>query len=282
MEKATTLVTGLGMGESARWHGGEFFYADWTAGTISALDAAGNVRRVAGVPSFPITFDWLPDGRMAVVSGTEAAVLVEVPHAGLVPLADLRGISEFPWNEIAVHPSGNMYVNGIGYDYASEPQPDGVIAVVRPDGTVQEVAGGLAFPNGMLVSADGSTLVVAESNAGRLSSFTIREDGGLEPAGIWAGVEGSAPDGISWDGSGGIWFAEVPGERCVRVQQGGSVLETVQLEDGCFSCATGGLDGGLLFMLTARWPQVMDPAAEKSGRVMVQRVKEGPSSVRQR
>ncbi|WP_312181869.1 SMP-30/gluconolactonase/LRE family protein [Arthrobacter sp.] len=274
MEKATTLVTGLGMGESARWHNEELFYADWTAGTISALDAAGNVRRVAGVPSFPITFDWLPDGRMAVVSGTEAAVLVEVPHAGLVPLADLRSISTYPWNEIAVHPSGNMYVNGIGYDYAGEPQANGVIAVVRPDGSAQEVAGGLAFPNGMLISADGSTLVVAESNAGCLTSFSVREDGGLEPEGTWAGVEGSAPDGISWDGSGGIWFAEVPGERCVRVQQGGTVLETVQLEDGCFSCAAGGLDGGLLFMLTARWPEVMDPDADKTGRVMVQRVKE--------
>ncbi|MFZ3452498.1 SMP-30/gluconolactonase/LRE family protein [Arthrobacter sp. 7Tela_A1] len=273
MEQATTLVSGLGMGESARWHGGEFYFADWTAGTISALDAVGNVRRITGVPSFPITFDWLPDGRMAVVSGADGSVLLEVPHAGLIPLADLRGLSAHPWNEIAVHPSGNMYVNGIGQDYAGEPRNNGLIALIRPDGSVRQVAGNLAFPNGMLISADGNTLVVAESYAGRLSSFTVRPDGSLEPAGTWAAVEGSAPDGISWDGSGGIWFAEVPGERCVRVQEGGEVLQTIDLEDGCFSCAAGGDDGGLLFMMTAQWPQVMDPGYEKTGRVMVQRVR---------
>ena len=273
MVQATTLVTGLGMGESARWHSGEFYFADWTAGTISALDAAGNVRRVAGVPSFPITFDWLPDGRMAVVSGADGAVLAEVPHAGLVPLSDLRSFSPHPWNEIAVHPAGNIYVNGIGQDYAGEPQDNGLIVLIRPDGTAEQVAGNLAFPNGMLVSADGRSLVVAESNAGRLTSFEILPDGTLAPSQTWASLEGSAPDGISWDGSGGIWFAEVPGERCVRIQEGGQVLQTVQLDDGCFSCAAGGDDGGLLFMMTAQWPQAMDPGWEKTGRVMVQRVR---------
>lgn len=273
MTEVTTLASGLGMGESARWHGNELWFADWTAGTISALDGDGHVRRVTAVPSFPISFDWLPDGRMAVVSGSDATVLLEVHNAGLVPLADLRGISEYPWNEIAVHPSGNIYVNGIGYDYAGEAQDNGIIAVIRPDGSVEQVAGGLAFPNGMLVSEDGGTLVVAESNAGRLASFRIGEDGSLASDGVWAGVQGSAPDGICWDGTGGIWFAEVPGERCVRVRQGGAVLQTVQLEQGCFSCAAGGTDGGLLFMLTAQWPEVMDPAAEHTGRVMGVRVK---------
>ena len=273
MPEVTTLVSGLGMGESARWHAGELWFADWLAGTICALDAAGNVRRAAAVPSFPITFDWLPDGRMAVVSGTDAEVMLEVPHAGLVPLADLSGISEHPWNEIAVHPSGAMYVNGLGYDYSGAARDNGVIAVVRPDGSVEQVAGGLAFPNGMLVSADGSTLVVAESNAGRLTAFRIQGDGSLSAGSVWADIPGGAPDGICWDGTGGIWCAEVPGERCVRIQQGGLVLETVNLGQGCFSCAAGGTDGGLLFMMTAQWPQVMDPQAEHTGRVMGVRVK---------
>ena len=273
MAEPTTLATGIGMGESARWHGGEFWFADWSAGTISALDAAGNLRRAAGVPSFPISFDWLPDGRMAVVSGSDGTVLVEVPHAGLAPLADLSPLSGFPWNEIAVHPSGNIYVNGIGYDYAGSSEDAGLIALVRPDGSVQEVAGGLSFPNGMLVSPDGGTLVVAESNAGRLTSFLVNPDGTLAPAGEWAGIAGSAPDGICWDGSGGIWFAEVPGERCVRVGRGGEVLDSVQLDQGCFSCAAGGEDGGLLFIMTARWPEIMDPAAGKTGAVMGLRVR---------
>ena len=272
MVEPTTLVSGIGMGESARWHNNELWFADWTAGTISALDPEGNVRRVTAVPSFPISFDWLPDGRMVVVSGSEGHVLVELPHAGLVPYADLSTLSEYPWNEIAVHPSGNVYVNGIGYDYSGAPQADGTIALVRPDGSAETVAEGLAFPNGMLVSDDGGTLVVAESNAGRLAAFDVTPEGALVPAGDWAEIGGSAPDGICWDGSGGIWFAEVPGERCVRIRRGGAVLETVHLEQGCFSCATGGRDGGLLFMMTAQWPEAMDPAAGNTGRVLGLRV----------
>ena len=144
MSQAKTLVSGLGMGESARWHGHELWFADWLAGTISALDAAGNVRRVTAVPSSPISFDWLPDGRLAVVSGSDASVLLEVPQAGLVPLADLRGISEYPWNELAAHPAGNIYVNGIGYDYGGQAQESGVIAVIRPDGSAAQVEIGRA------------------------------------------------------------------------------------------------------------------------------------------
>lgn len=273
MAEATTLVSGIGMGESARWHGGELWFADWMAGTISALDAEGLVRRVTAVPSFPIAFDWLPDGRMVVVSGSDGQVLLEVPHAGLVPLANLRSISEHPWNEIAVHPSGNIYVNGIGYDYSGDAESSGVIALLRGDGSLEQVAAGLSFPNGMLVSPDGRTLVVAESNAGNLAGFEIQDDGGLVPTGPWADLAGASPDGICWDGTGGIWFAEVPGERCVRVQQGGTVLDTVQLQQGCFSCAAGGADGGILFMLTAQWPEVMDPANAGSGSVMGLRVR---------
>ncbi|MCC9145268.1 MULTISPECIES: SMP-30/gluconolactonase/LRE family protein [unclassified Arthrobacter] len=273
MAELTTLVSGIGMGESARWHAGELWFADWTAGTISALDSGGNVRRVSAVPSFPISFDWLPDGRMVVVSGTDGTVLLEVPNAGLVPHTDLAGISDYPWNEIAVHPSGNIYVNGIGYDYSSAAQASGIIALIRPDGSVDQVADGLAFPNGMLVSDDGGTLVVAESNAGRLASFAISGDGSLTPDGEWAGVSGSAPDGICWDGAGGIWFAEVPGERCVHVREGGTVLDTVQLDRGCFSCATGGEDGGLLFMMAAQWPEVLDPEAGNTGQVLGLRVR---------
>ncbi|WAP50512.1 SMP-30/gluconolactonase/LRE family protein [Arthrobacter sp. ATA002] len=273
MAEVTTLASGLGMGESARWHGSELWFADWIAGTISALDGAGKVRRITAVPSYPISFDWLPDGRMTVVSGAVGTVLLEVPHAGLIPVADLRNISEYPWNEIVVHPSGSIYVNGIGYDYSGAAQDSGVIALIRRDGSVEKVADGLAFPNGMVVSRDGSTLVVAESNAGRLTAFSVRGDGRLEPGKLWAEEDGSAPDGISWDGSGGIWFAEVPGERCVRIRQGGEVLETVQLDQGCFSCAAGGDDGGLLFMMTAQWPDVLDPTADSTGRVMGLRVK---------
>jgi sugar lactone lactonase YvrE len=124
---------------------------------------------------------------------------------------------------------------------------------VTPDGDVREVADGVAFPNGMAVTPDNATLIVAESYAGRLTAFDIAADGSLSGRRAWAEIEGAAPDGICLDADGAAWYADVPNQRCVRVAEGGEVLETITLDNGCFACMLGGADGRTLFMLTADW-----------------------------
>jgi sugar lactone lactonase YvrE len=262
MTRTHTVVSGLGMGESARWHDGRFWFADWAARTISVIDPDGTVRVVTTVPSFPITFDWLPGGRMLVVSGAEARVLV-LEGDTLSPYADLGVFATTPWNEIVVDPDGTAWVNGIGYAYPGPAKVAGSIARIAADGTCTLAAMDLAFPNGMAITADGSTLIVAESHAGFLTAFDITGSS-LVNRRVWARVDGSAPDGICF-GDGGVWFADVPNRSCTLVAESGAVLDTIRYPDGAFSCVVG---DGVLYAVTADHANALNPAAPKTGKVV--------------
>jgi sugar lactone lactonase YvrE len=136
---------------------------------------------------------------------------------------------------------------------AGEDFAPGIVALVTPDGSAHQVADGIAFPNGMLVTADGSTLIVAESYANRLTAFDIAGDGGLSNRRVWADLQDGVPDGICLDAEGAVWYGDVPNKRCVRVREGGDVVQTIELDRGCFACMLGGEDGTTLFMMAAEW-----------------------------
>jgi sugar lactone lactonase YvrE len=149
---------------------------------------------------------------------------------------------------------GNAYVNGGGFDLmAGEPFAPGIVALVRPDGSAAQVADGLAFPNGMLVTPNNATLIVGESYAKRLSVFDIASDGSLSRRRVWADLGDGVPDGICLDAEGAVWYGDVPNKRCVRVREGGAVLQTIELDRGCFACALGGADRRTLFMMATEW-----------------------------
>ncbi|MEV0536402.1 SMP-30/gluconolactonase/LRE family protein [Kitasatospora sp. NPDC050463] len=267
-DRMRTVLTGLALGESPRWHDGRLWLCDWGAQELITVGSDGRADVAAVVPSFPFCIDWLPepDGRLLVVAGGDRRLLRREADGTLAPYADLRPLSDRPWNEVAVDGRGNAYVNGIGFDLMSGEAPaPGLLALVTPDGAVRRVADDLAFPNGMAVTPDGSTLIVAESYASRLTAFTIAPDGGLTDRRTWAEVAGSAPDGICLDAEGSVWFADVPGRCCVRVREGGEVLRRIELDRGCFSCALGGPDGRTLFLTAARWPP---PQGVRTGRLL--------------
>ncbi|GAA0371345.1 SMP-30/gluconolactonase/LRE family protein [Microbispora corallina] len=260
MTAPNVLLTGLMYGESPRWHDGRLWVANWGTGQILTVGLDGASEVVAEIPTtIPYSFDWLPDGRMLVVSGQEALVLRREPDGSLVTHADLRALGEV-FNEIVVDARGNAYVNG------------SIVALVTPDGRAQEVAGDIAFGNGMAVTEDGSTLIVAESHGRRLTAFDIAEDGGLAGRRVWAEVDGP-PDGVCLDAEGALWYADVPNQRCVRVREGGEVLRMIDLDRGCFACVLGGPDGRTLFMTTAEW-RGMDRLHEphRTGQVVVAEV----------
>jgi sugar lactone lactonase YvrE len=145
-------------------------------------------------------------------------------------------------------------VNGIGFDLMSgEEFAPGVIVLATPDGAARQVAGDLAFPNGMHIAAGGRTLVVAESYAKRLTAFEVEADGSLSNRRVWADLGDGVPDGICMDAEDAVWYGDVPNRRCVRVRRGGEVLHTIELDRGCFACALGGPDGQTLFMVTKEW-----------------------------
>jgi sugar lactone lactonase YvrE len=267
MTELTLLADGFAFGESPRWHDGRIWLSDWAAQEILAVDLDGKREVMAHVASFPFCFDRLPDGTLVVVSAADRALLRQEPGGALTPYADLSTVAAGPWNEIVVDGRGNAYVNEIGFDFPGGEFAPGRVALVTPDGGVRQVAGDLAFPNGMAVTPDGSTLIVAESYAARLTAFDIGADGGLSGRRVWADLgEGAAPDGICLDAEGAVWFAEVPGRRCVRVAEGGEVLATHRADRGCFACMLGGPEGTTLFVVATAWPPPED--GERTGRVL--------------
>ena len=131
------------------------------------------------------------------------------------------------------------------------------------------MADGIAFPNGMVVTADGSTMIVAESYASRLTAFDIDADGGLSNRRVWADLAGGVPDGIALDAEDAVWYADVPNRRCVRVAEGGEVLAAVELDRGCFACALGGPNGRTLFLVAREWRGVDATTEERTGQVLM-------------
>jgi sugar lactone lactonase YvrE len=181
------------------------------------------------------------------VSGQEALLLRQEPGGPLVTHADLTGLDSV-FNEIVVDGRGNAYVNG------------GIIALAGADGSVRQVAGDLEFGNGMAVTPDNATLIVAESHGNRLTAFDIAADGGLSGRRVWADLKAESadgragvPDGICVDAEGAVWYADVPNKRCVRVREGGEILQTIDADRGCFACMLGGADGRTLFIVAAEW-----------------------------
>jgi sugar lactone lactonase YvrE len=263
------LLTGLALGESPRWHDGRLWLSDWGAQEVIAATPDGESEVVVRMPTIPFCIDWLPDGRLLVVSGGEGVLLRREPDGSLVPHADLSGLSAYAWNEIVVDGRGNAYVNSIGFDFPAGEFAPGIIALVTPDGSARQVADGVAFPNGMVVTPDNSTLIVAESYGNKLTAFEIAADGSLSNARLWADLGEGYPDGICLDAEGAVWYADVPKKRCVRVRVGGEVAETIDLDRGCFACALGGPDGRTLFLVANDWrgPESMD-MGERSGQVL--------------
>jgi sugar lactone lactonase YvrE len=259
MPEPETLLTGLAFGESPRWHEDRLWFSNWGTQEVVTVDLSGKSEVVTRVPTtIPFSIDWLPDSRLLVVSGPEALVLRREPDGSLVTHADLSGIDD-GFNEIVVDGRGNAYVNSCG-----------VVALVPADGAPRRVADGLSFGNGMAVTPDNSTLIVAESHGNRLTAFDIAADGDLSTGRLWADLGDGFPDGICVDAEGAVWYGDVPSKRCVRVRQGGEVLETVSLDRGCFACMLGGADRMTLFMMAAEWRGMEHMTDEvRTGQVLI-------------
>jgi sugar lactone lactonase YvrE len=257
MTEPQILMTGIAFGESPRWHDGRLWFADWGGRELIAVDPDGDSEVMLSLdfPSFqPICIDWLPDGRLLIVSAHAGLLLRRERDGSLVTHADLSRLTDRGWNEIVVDGRGNAYVNGGGFDLmAGEEFAPGIVALVNPDGSARQVADGIAFPNGMAVTPDNSTLIVAESYANKLTAFDIGPDGSLSDGRVWADLDGGFPDGICIDAEGAVWYADVPNKRCVRVREGGEVLQTIELDRGCFACMLGGTDKRTLFLMAAEW-----------------------------
>jgi len=257
---------GLNFGECPRWHDDRLWYSDFYDHAVHALAPDGRDERVFEVGGQPSGLGWLPDGRMLIVSMLDRRVLRREADGSLVTHADLSGIATFHCNDMVVDGSGRAYVGNFGFDYEQvivehgeaglfgDPGPSpATLARVDPDGAVTAAAGDLLFPNGTVLTPDGTTLIIAETMGLRLTAFDVAADGTLSGRRTWADLSAPlvAPDGICLDAEGAVWVANAMAPTVVRVREGGAILEEVTFSQLCFACMLGGPEGRDLYGMTA-------------------------------
>jgi len=247
------LVDGLDFGEGPRWHDGRLWYSDFYQHRVYAVSPGGARETILDLGSEqPSGLGWMPDGSLLVVAMTARRVL-RVADGEVTIHADLSEIATWHCNDMVVAADGTAYVGNFGWDIEHDRGHPlaATLAVVRPDGSVQSGPGDLLFPNGSVITPDGSTLVIAETFGGRFSAFPLDADGCPGEGREWAPVPGAAPDGCTLDSDGGIWFADAAGSGLVRVLEGGTITDRLPTPQPAYACMLGGDDGRTLFILTA-------------------------------
>jgi sugar lactone lactonase YvrE len=261
MTKARVLAEGLYFGEGPRWRAGRVWFSDFYDHAVKSIDSNGATRTELELDDQPSGLGWLPDGRLILVAMHRRQVL-RVDPDGVHLHADLGAVATYHANDMVVDAHGRAYVGNFGFllDEALKTRgvesviadhPTAQLARVDPDGSVHVAATDLHFPNGMVITPDGRTLIVAETLAMRLTAFDIGPDGALSSRRVWATLGMRAPDGICLDADGHVWIANAIAPECALVAPGGEVIATVETSQPCFACMLGGDDRRTLFAMTA-------------------------------
>ena len=268
------IAEGLAFPEAPRWHEGSFWCSDIFAGEVLRI-GDGEPQVVLQLEGRPSGLGWRGDGTMLVVSMDERRLL-GLPPGDTVPvtIADLAPVATGPANDMIVDDRGRAYIGNFGYDYAAgaERRP-ARLAMVDVDGTVHAVADDLWFPNGMAITPDGATLLVAETPMSRVTAFAIDADGRLSHRSSFAELEGARPDGIALDAEGALWVASPGTGELVRVAAGGEVLESVDLPVPMVqACMLGGSDGRLLLACASPTHDARTALDERGATLICRRV----------
>jgi sugar lactone lactonase YvrE len=248
------LIGDLAFPEGVRWHEDALWFSDMYGLQVFRLPVEGDPEVIAAVPECPSGLGFLPDGRPLVVSMHDRRLLA-IEDGRTSEYADLSGLATWHCNDMLVDRAGRAYVANFGSASAPpEPPTPTILILVKPDGNARAVADDLWFPNGIAVSADGGTLVVAETRSqpnGRLTAFDIDADGGLGNRRTVVEFEGGGmPDGIAIDADDGVWVALPFSDEIVHVDNGGQIDERLSFPSP-YAVALGGASGRELFVCTA-------------------------------
>lgn len=267
--KTELLLDGLMFPEGPRWHQDKLWFTDQHARQIITVDVNEKSQLIAELSDLPGGLGWLPDGRLLVVSMRNRQLLV-LEQEKLELFSDLSELASFHCNDLLVDSQGRSYVGNFGYDlHAGEPVSSAEIILVSTGGQPKIVSNDVIFPNGMVITPDGSRLIVAETFASRLSSFSIQSDGRLGDRELWADLGSAFPDGICLDQDGAIWVACPNTGDVIRVEQGGVVTDCVKAIGNAYACMLGGIDRKTLFVLTSETDDPAIAVRTRSGRIEI-------------
>jgi sugar lactone lactonase YvrE len=264
-----TLLEGGAFFESPRWRGDRWWVSDMYRRAVFTVTPDGEEDEVMAVDGQPSGLGWMPDGSLLVVSMRDHRLLRRGADGTVSLHADLSAVCTGMLNDLVVDGAGRAWVGDFGFNLMDFDDPVTTsLKRVDPDGTVTVAADGLIFPNGAVITDDGATLIVGETLGNRCSCFTITADGSLRDRRVWAqlGPEVTlgdamdtmqqlrvAVDGCTLDADNHLWAADAIGGRCIRVAQGGEILDDVRPPGGLgvFACALGGAGGRTLLLCCA-------------------------------
>lgn len=277
----TRLCDGFHFLEGPRWREGRLYASDFYDRHVWTYTPEDGAERYCEVPAQPSGLGFDPEGRLLVVSMLDQRLL-RLEEGRLMEFADLSGLAIGPANDMVVDDTGGAYVGSFGL---RDPESTRMVATnlvrVEADGRVWAAASGIVFPNGVVITPDGATLLVAETFAARITAFDRDPDGSLSGRRVWAdfgdGTEYDdldlatagqpvLPDGMTLDAEGCVWMADAKGHGAVRVREGGEVLDRVDTgELSVFALTLGGADRRTLYLCAAPPLGTTDPAAERLG-----------------
>jgi sugar lactone lactonase YvrE len=264
-----TLLEGGAFFEGPRWREGRWWVSDFYRNTVYAVDPSGNAEAAMTFDGEPSGLGWLPDGSLLVVSKKDHRIMRQAPDGELSLHADVAEHCGGDLNDLVVGADGHAYAGNFGFDLMGGADAAYTVVVhVDPDGNAEVAADELGFPNGMVITPDGGTLIVAETIAARFTAFTIGDRGRLRDRRIWGQVAETpppgplaeslpllkfSPDGITLDADGHIWAADALGGRVARVAPGGEIVDEIPAPEGLgvFACMLGGDDGRTLLLACA-------------------------------
>ena len=282
----TSLAEGIHFGEGPRWHDNRLWFSDFYSHRICSVSLQGDLRTELEVEGRPSGLGWIPDGSLLVVRMELRELWRRWPDGRFERHADLSEHSAFLCNDMVVDAQGRAWVGNFGFDLDAEIHargPESVIAdhrqtmlaLVQPDGSVSDAAPGerFSFPNGMVITPNGQTLILGETLSGRLTALDIGADGTLSNRREWAPTWPAIPDGICLDSEGAVWIANPLAPECRRIAEGGEVLEIIETGGlPCYACMLGGPEGRHLFMLVAPSSDAGEAAKAPLGKVLVTEV----------
>lgn len=257
------LIDGLVFPESPRWRDGRLWFSDMLAGRVMSVDLAGRAQTVAQASGWVSGLGWLPDGRLLAVSMLDRRLL-RLDPGGFGEAANLEPLTAFVCNDMVVDDAGRAYVGEVGFDvHGGAPFRPAALVLVQPDGQARVVDADLACPNGVVITPDGRTLIVAESLGDRLTAYRIGADGSLSAKRVWAAIDGLLPDGICLDAEGAIWVASPVKGEILRLREGGEVAQRLALPAPMpVAVMLGGEDRRTLFICKGPHPDVAPKAMQ--------------------
>lgn len=284
MADTTVLVEDLYFPEGPRWRDSSLYFSDFYGHRVLRTDLDGNLTTVCTVEQQPSGLGWLPDGSMLIVSMIDRKVLrLDTDHQ-LHEYADLSHIATFHCNDMLVDDAGRAYVGNFGFDLdefmdtygvaglLGEPGPTATsLAMILPDQSVELAMSDLVFPNGVVLTRDRQTMIIAETLAMRLTAFDVDERGRLSNRRIWADLSAQMmpPDGIAIDGHDHVWIANALAPQAALIAEGGEVVQTVETSQTCFAVALGGPEGTTLACCTAADSHHVAATASATGKIEI-------------